>query len=191
MHDQLTDLIRNHTAAHLAWRNSVPPADDLPCEGELYDAFCAAELAFIKHQCASHDEVQQKLSHVAATPIVAEVIETDFQDEFLASLRLPPMAGVTSALAEAIGSWQRASDLFQEAVARDANEHDALWHAMDNAEAAMIAEPCCTTADIRAKIEIALNNGNVFDSLASATYSAEPVERVLRIFLRSMLGASR
>lgn len=121
MHDQLiksggdvgkvmlADLIRNHTAAHAAWKNSVPPADDLPCEGELYDAFCAAELSFVMHQCVTHDEVQAKLSYVAATPIIAEVIETDYQDEFLASLRLPPSAGVTPALADAWETYTAAA----------------------------------------------------------------------------------
>jgi len=90
MHDQINSLIKNHTDAHMAWKNSVAPADDLPCEGELYEAFCAAELAFIMHQCVNHGEVQQKLSYVAATPIVAEVIETDYQPEFLASLKIMP-----------------------------------------------------------------------------------------------------
>ncbi|MBB3594390.1 hypothetical protein FHX08_004794 [Rhizobium sp. BK529] len=184
----LTALIEKHAHALQTWLNTVGPHEDLEAEGEAYDAFADAEHAFVVFQCTTEAEVQQKLSYVASCPTLADAVQVDLNREFLASILLPSN-DVNPKLRQAIDTWKRADDSYRKAVSADqASDHDALWHAMDDAEADMIAQPCLTPADIRAKVEIALSNDNVFESLSSATYSAEPVERVLRIFLRSLLG---
>ncbi|MFW8606509.1 hypothetical protein [Rhizobium beringeri] len=188
----LNSLIEKHAAALKTWVNTVGPGEDLEAEGEAYDAFVGAEYAFVVHQCADPAEVQQKLSYVAQCPTLADAIQIDLHSEFMTSIRLAPAPGGSSKLAQAVESWRRAEDQYRNAVTLDpANDRDALWHAKNDAESVLIEKPCRTLADIRQKIEIALDSDSVFEGLASATYSADTEERVLRVFLRSILEAAR
>ncbi len=89
-------------------------------------------------------------------------------------------------ITQAIHDWCEADTRFSNEVklnTRDDNEE--LWQAKENAETAMLKEPCRSLDDIRAKAEIALRDENVFDSIANCTIGSE---HALRVFLRSLLG---
>ena len=60
------------------------------------------------------------------------------------------------------------------------------WIAMEQAELAMVREPCQSEDEVQAKVQLALEDENIFDSLANCTVNGEPE---LKIFLRSLLGA--
>ncbi|MEF3132989.1 hypothetical protein OS035_16135 [Rhizobium sp. 268] len=103
------------------------------------------------------------------------------------------IAGGTTASSEpsppimrAIQAWRDADTKFSNEVTRGArSDHDELWQAKEDAETAMLKEPCRSIVDIRAKAEIALRDNNVFDSIANCTIGRE---HALRVFLRSLLG---
>ncbi|NYT33897.1 hypothetical protein [Rhizobium sp. WYCCWR 11128] len=89
-------------------------------------------------------------------------------------------------ITQAIQAWREADTKFSNELAQDArSDHDELWQAKEDAETAMLKEPCRSLDDIRAKAEIALRDENVFDSIANCTIGSE---HALRVFLRSLLG---
>lgn len=184
----LNDLIAAHAASLKTWLASAAPGEDLETECESYELFERAEHAFVVYQCITADEVQQKLAYVAECQTLANAVEVDLCKEFMASIRLSP-TDVSLALARTIADWRRAEDRYRIELAIDpAKDHEELWHAKDDAEMAMLREPCHSSTDIRAKIQIALSDDSVFDTLGTSTYNEEPVERVLKIFLRSLIG---
>jgi hypothetical protein len=89
-------------------------------------------------------------------------------------------------ITQAIQAWRDADTKFSNELSQDASrDHDELWQAKEDAETAMLKEPCRSLDDIRAKAEIALRDENVLDSIANCTIGSE---RALRVFLRSLLG---
>ncbi|MGR9188811.1 hypothetical protein [Rhizobium leguminosarum] len=93
---------------------------------------------------------------------------------------------VSEGLADAIVKWQSAEIAFRNEVTLDPrNDHDEIWCAKEDAETAMLKEPCRSLNDVRAKAEVALHDENVFDSIANCTIGSE---HALRVFLRSLLG---
>ncbi|WP_156665792.1 hypothetical protein [Rhizobium bangladeshense] len=97
-----------------------------------------------------------------------------------------PSAGVPSpSLTRVVEEWRVADTRFSNEVTLTPGDHDELWQAKEDAETAMLREPCLSLADIRTKAEIALRDENVFDSIANCTIGSE---HALRVFLRSLLG---
>lgn len=87
---------------------------------------------------------------------------------------------------QVIQDWRDADTRFSnEVTLNPRNDHDEVWQAKEEAETAMLKEPCRSIEDVRAKAEIALRDDNVFDSIANCTIGSE---RALRVFLRSLLG---
>lgn len=95
-------------------------------------------------------------------------------------------SGPSPSLIRSIEEWREADTRFSNEVALDArSDHDDLWQSKEDAETAMLIEPCRSLDDVRAKAEIALRDENVFDSIANCTIGSE---HALRVFLRSLLG---
>ena len=64
-------------------------------------------------------------------------------------------------------------------------EDEKLWNAKEDAEMAVIRCPCATIEDIRAKTSWVISDDVVQDSIMNCVVKDE---RVLLIFLRSLLG---
>ncbi|MBX5226852.1 hypothetical protein HJC06_10490 [Rhizobium sp. NLR9b] len=96
---------------------------------------------------------------------------------------------LSPSLTRAIEDWRAADTRFSNEMKLDpGHDNDELWQAKEDAETAMLKEPCRSLDDVRAKAEIALRDENVFDSIANCTIGSE---HALRIFLRSLLGDER
>lgn len=65
---------------------------------------------------------------------------------------------------------------------------DGFYTEKEEAEDALIAMPCQTVGDIKAKISLALDNDNIFDSIINCVTVSDPQEHVMRVYLRSMLA---
>jgi hypothetical protein len=88
-------------------------------------------------------------------------------------------------LEDVIAKWRTAAKAWKTAADADDRDHDDEWSASERAEAEMIFLPCHTLEDIRAKVRIALEDENVFDSILNCGWDGE---RMLYGFLRSLLG---
>jgi hypothetical protein len=188
----LADLIKTHAAALAAWVNSQVPGKDLVADGDLYEAFCDAEYALVAFQCSSGDEVQQKLAYAAECPTLADAITIDLNREFMASILLPGnRRDVSPAVSAAIQKWQEADEAFRTFcnastdLKKDEAKADELYDVQTAAEDHLIAEPCTTLADVRAKAAIVMGHEGIFESVTNGTIDGE---HVMQIFLRSIVG---
>jgi hypothetical protein len=88
----------------------------------------------------------------------------------------------------AIGAYLSADAAFRSGVTlKPENEaqNDALWNAKEEAELSVVELPCVTIEDVRAKVALALQDENVFDSISNCSINGE---HELYVFLRSLLG---
>lgn len=90
-------------------------------------------------------------------------------------------------LLELLASYDRAKAAWNEADP-DGDCDGPEWDACDAAETAVIAAPCLTIEDVRAKARFVLDNGAAYDSVKNCSIGDEDV---LQLFLRSLLGKVR
>ena len=94
-HKGLEVAIDDHRRAHAAWKETAAPNGDLECEGEAYEAFAAAEYAFVEQQCLTPEDVQRKVAYATECQEMALSVQLDitaagthYQTVFLKSLML-------------------------------------------------------------------------------------------------------
>ncbi|MBY3582240.1 hypothetical protein HJA77_13840 [Rhizobium bangladeshense] len=98
---------------------------------------------------------------------------------------VPSTSAPGPSITRVIEEWRNADTRFSNEVTLTPGDHDELWQAKEDAETAMLKEPCLSLEDIRTKAEIALRDENVFDTIANCTIGSE---HALRVFLQSLLG---
>ncbi|MDR9783831.1 hypothetical protein [Rhizobium redzepovicii] len=136
--------------------------------------------------CITFDMIQKQAPKGLVLGFMAAVNDYAMAVARLVSNNTTADSAPSSAISQVIQDWREADTRFSNEVkldTRDANE--VLWQAKEEAETAMLKEPCRSLDDIRAKAEIALRDENVFDSIANCTIGSE---HALRVFLRSLLG---
>ncbi|KQQ70888.1 hypothetical protein ASF70_18750 [Rhizobium sp. Leaf321] len=95
---------------------------------------------------------------------------------------------ISLSLHTAIGAYLSADAAFRAGVtlnAEDEAQNDVLWKAKEAAELSVVEHPCVTIEDVQAKVALALEDENVFDSISECMIDGE---HELYLFLRSLLG---
>jgi hypothetical protein len=90
------------------------------------------------------------------------------------------------ALTDLISQYKTADEAFLKQLSTDRQtDPRSEWEAKEAAEMVVIRQPCQTLDEVRAKVRLALEDENFFDSIKDCTHGGE---HVLRIFLHSLMG---